>query len=81
LNWKRDLNNNISDCPLICDYNGSVYIGARGAQMSLIAFNSSGDLLWEINDLQNGVGGSPAIGFSELLYFPTWESEKIYCIK
>jgi hypothetical protein len=81
LKWKKDLSNNISDCPLICDDNGSIYIGAIGAQMSLIAFDSDGNQLWKIDDNQNGVGGSPAIGFNEFIYFPTWESNKLYGIK
>jgi outer membrane protein assembly factor BamB len=82
LRWKSDLNNNISDCPLICDDNGLVYIGTMGTMgISLQCFDSDGNLLWKIDDNQNQVGGSPAIGFNEVVFFPTWSSNKLYGIK
>ncbi len=78
LRWKIGLDN-ICDCPLICDNNGTVYIGTVG--ISIIAFDSEGDQLWRIDDNQNQVGGSPAIGFNEIMYFTTWSSDKFYGIK
>lgn len=78
LRWKTELDN-ICDCPLICDDNGTVYVGLMG--ISIIAFDSEGNQLWRIDDNQNQVGGSPAIGFNEIMYFPTWSSDKFYGIK
>jgi hypothetical protein len=78
LRWKYGLEN-VCDCPLICDDNGSVYIGAMG--ISIISFDSEGNVLWKIDDNQNQVGGSPAIGFDEIMFFPTWSSNKLYGIK
>ena len=78
LRWKSALNNK-SDCPTICDNLGSIYVGTF--EISIISFDSDGNQLWQIDDNQNGVGGSPAIGFNEMMFFPTWESEKIYGIK
>lgn len=80
LRWKTELDN-ICDCPLICDDNGTVYVGTMGMGISIIAFDSEGNQLWKIDDNQNQVGGSPAIGFSEIMYFPTWSSDKFYGIK
>ena len=78
LRWKIGLDN-ISDCPLICDDNGSVYVGTMG--ISMMGFDTDGNQLWKIDDNQNQVGGSPAIGFNEIMYFPTWSSDKFYGIK
>ncbi len=78
LRWKNGLDN-ISDCPLICDDNGSVYVGTMG--ISMMGFDTDGNQLWKIDDNQNQVGGSPAIGFSEIMYFPTWSSDKLYGIE
>jgi outer membrane protein assembly factor BamB len=78
LRWKLGLDN-ICDCPLICDDNGSVYVGTMG--VSIIGFDNDGYQLWKIDDNQNQVGGSPAIGFDEMMFFPTWSSNKLYGIE
>ena len=78
LRWKSGLDN-ICDCPLICDDKGSVYVGTMG--VSIIGFDTDGNQLWKIDDNQNQVGGSPAIGFDEMMFFPTWSSNKLYGIE
>ncbi len=81
LNWKADLDG-FCDCPLVCDINSNVYVGTMFSEagISISSYDVNGNLNWKISDSQDQVGGSPAIGFNSL-YFPTWKSDKIYCIK
>jgi len=81
LNWKAGLDG-FCDCPLVCDVNSNVYVGTMMSELgiSISSYDVNGNLNWKISDSQYEVGGSPAIGFNSL-YFPTWDSDKIYCIK
>jgi hypothetical protein len=81
LNWKVNLDG-FCDCPLVCDINSNIYVGTMGSEagIAISSYDVNGNLNWKISDSQDQVGGSPAIGFNSL-YFPTWKSTKIYCIK
>ncbi len=79
LRWKTDLDLTC-DCPLVCDNMGNVYVGTM-APIEMRAYSTDGILLWSIRDeTQAQVGGSPALTES-LLYFPTWESSKLFIIE
>ncbi|MCK4814158.1 PQQ-like beta-propeller repeat protein [bacterium] len=83
LRWQTDLGLNC-DCPVVCDNMGNVFVGSMGSGFEAIeirAYSSDGNLIWSIKDYtQYQVGGSPAL-VDNLLYFPTWESSKLYIIE
>ena len=71
------------DCPLVCDNMGNVFAGTMGSgeAIEMRTYSSEGDLLWSIRDeTQMQVGGSPAL-VDNLIYFPTWESSKLFIIE
>lgn len=85
LRWTQSLVG-FADCPLICDGEGTVYVGLSNYDQLFItikAFNSSGALVWENNfpvSSSGQVGGSPAILNSRII-FPAWRSREIFLIK
>lgn len=82
LRWKTDLDMTC-DCPLVCDNMGNVFVGTMGSgeAIEMRAYSSEGDLLWSIRDeTQMQVGGSPAL-VEHMIYFPTWESSKLFIIE
>lgn len=85
LRWKQPLPG-LADCPLVCDAEGTVYVGIQIHDQRFItieAFNANGALVWENNfpvGISGQVGGSPAILTSKLI-FPTWRSSEIFLIK
>jgi outer membrane protein assembly factor BamB len=79
LRWQADLGLNC-DCPLVCDNMGNVFVGTM-SPVELRAYSTEGDMLWLIRDnTQIQVGGSPAL-IESLLFFPTWESSKLFIIE
>jgi outer membrane protein assembly factor BamB len=79
LRWKTELSLTC-DCPLVCDNMGNVFVGTM-APIEMRAYSTDGILLWSIKDeTQAQVGGSPAL-VDNILYFPTWDSSKLYIIQ
>lgn len=80
LRWKKELPRTC-DAPLVCDNNGNVYCGTAQQGVSILAYNSEGVNLWQIdqND-QIFVGSSPAIDYNDVLYYPIYPN-KIIAIK
>ena len=85
LRWKKDLfasvNGNILSS-LSCDINGIVYVPIE-VQLHLckiVALDSDGIILWQSEVLVGAVGDSPALS-DEIMFFPTYRSQKLYAIQ
>ncbi len=80
LNWEYNLQG-IVDSPIVCDLNGTIYLGVLQDGVSILAINQLGNLIWKIKDnSQNFFVGSPSIGSSGKLVVST-EPGKIISIK
>jgi outer membrane protein assembly factor BamB len=83
LRWSKKLPYKMVDSPLICDYEGNVYIGFFNGQLLLLKYSNTGDILWDINFDTGGelmqLYSSPVISFNSTLLFPTEKS--VFAIK
>ena len=80
LRWKYGLNK-ICYAPIICDNNGNIFVGtAGGSVITIVAFNSNGNLLWTISDNSVFPAGSPAIDNDGKLIYPLYH-RKVIAIK
>ncbi len=84
LRWKIDLGNGFNYSPLICDNEGTIYIGASANfyDNNILAVSKDGVIKWilQIND-EAVPGQSPAISKDGTLVYPTWRSNNLYIIK
>lgn len=83
LNWKIPLDGNATSA-LVCDKNNIIYVIVEldGAMQKIIAVDSEGNIIWELNTPNHPFTGySPALGKNERLYVPTFRDSDFYTIK
>jgi hypothetical protein len=85
LNWKISLNGYL-EFPLVSDNNSNIYYkldDRKGGYINrFVSTDMSGNSNWQINIDPGQFGGySPAIGFNQELYIPTYKSTLFYRIK
>ncbi len=79
LRWKYGFEESVqSNCPLICDANNTVYVGARSLtihELQILAVNQDGNLEWIIRDnVERALGPSAAITSDGKIIYPTWSN-------
>ncbi|MFA6469147.1 MAG: PQQ-binding-like beta-propeller repeat protein, partial [Bacteroidota bacterium] len=78
--WKYGFENgDYNYCPLVCDANGTIYVGT--ANSYIMAISNAGKQLWKIKiEGIIGLGYSPTIVNGRLIY-SSWKSNKLYLIE
>jgi outer membrane protein assembly factor BamB len=83
LKWKKKLNN-YSDCPLVCDASGRIYVASSGSDLRLsefLIFNQSGEVLAKTTFPRHEYGdSSPAIGYNSQMILASWRGTSIFSI-
>ena len=80
LRWKYGLNNPCFGS-IICDNNGNIFVGTTSGGVTILAFNSNGNLLWTISDNSTSFPViSPAIDANGKLIYPLYH-RKVIAIK
>ena len=80
LRWKFGLGiDDANYCPLVCDANGTVYVGTL--KNNVVAISNSGKQLWKIK-----IPGVLALGYSPTivpgrLIYSSWKSNKLFIIE
>jgi len=80
LNWKKKIEGKVIT-PLICD-NYNIYYEefTDPGSFNFIKIDNKGNATFEIKNIQQNFGESPAIGFNQII-IPTGNDEKVYSIK
>ncbi|QQS35074.1 MAG: PQQ-like beta-propeller repeat protein [Ignavibacteriales bacterium] len=84
LRWKLDLVDGVNYCPLVCDSEGTVYIGTSTDffNNSIFAVSKEGLIKWSLPIYdERSLGQSPAITKDGTLVYPTFRSDNLYIIK
>ena len=84
LMWKCDLIGNTNISPLVCDDQGTIYLGTSDNNnfnlRNILAFTKAGNLKWSL-PVDGNPGDSPAISSNGMLIYPLWSSSKVVLIK
>jgi outer membrane protein assembly factor BamB len=79
LRWKLGLNG-ISWGSLLTDKDGNIYLSVY-AEAKYISVSNDGNLLWTVNLDNDFTGFSPALGYNNQIYYPSFKSDYVVCIK
>jgi outer membrane protein assembly factor BamB len=84
LRWKLHLKGGDNYSPLICDAQGTVYVGVQRnfRDGEILAVSKDGVIKWAIPITEEReLGDCPAISKNGILIYPTWRSDNFYIIK